>query len=70
MVSDPWTEFFQVRRIKAQRAHPQRELFRELARAMAGHDLGHDFLLHKTPGPVAGRALVVGEEFFDIVVIQ
>ena len=62
--------FFQVRRIKAQRAHARRELFRKLARAMAGHDLGHDFLLHKTPRPIARGAFFIGEKFFDIVVIQ
>ena len=47
-----------------------REMFRKFGRAMAGHDLGHDFLLHKTPRPIACRALVVGEEFFNGVVIQ
>src|SRR5437773_11068734 len=45
-------------------------MFRKLARAMAGHYLGHDFLLHKTPRPIACRALVVCEELFYAVVIQ
>src|SRR5437762_13773860 len=37
---------------------------------MAGHDLRHHFLLHETPRPIAGRALVVSQEFFDGVIIQ
>src|SRR5437016_6555045 len=45
-------------------------MFRKFGRAMARHDLGHDFFLNKTPGSIARRALVIGEEFFDGVVIQ
>jgi hypothetical protein len=45
-------------------------MFRKFGRAMAGHDLMQDFLLHKTPRPIARRALVVGKEVFNPVVIQ
>ena len=70
-VAQPRTAvLFQMRSIEAQRAHPRREVFRKFGRAMAGHDFGHDFLLHKTPRPIACRALVVREEVFDGVVIQ
>ena len=61
---------FQVRSKEAQRTHPWSEMFRKFGRAMAGHDLGPDFFLHKTPRPITRRALVVGEEFLDGVVIQ
>src|ERR1700682_1351726 len=61
---------FQVRSKEAQRTHPWPEMFRKFGRAMAGHDLGYDFVLHKTPCAIACRALVVGKEFFDGVVIQ
>src|SRR5437667_9426587 len=45
-------------------------MFRKLPRAMMGDDLAHDFLLHKTPRPISGSALVGREELFDAVVIQ
>src|SRR5947208_3859810 len=45
-------------------------MFRKLGRAMAGHDLGHDFLLYKTPRPITRRALVISEKVFTRVVIQ
>src|SRR4029453_4720310 len=45
-------------------------MFGEFSRPMAGHDLAHDFLLHETPRPVACRAFVVRQEFFDRVVIE
>ena len=35
-----------------------------------GHDLEQDFLLHKTPRPIARCALLVCEKFFDVVVIE
>src|SRR2546426_3606611 len=37
---------------------------------MAGHDFGHDFLLHKTPRQIACRALIIREKVFNGVVIQ
>jgi len=61
---------FQVRSIEAQRAHARREVFWKFGRAMAGHDLVQDFLLDKTPRPIACRTFVVGEEVFDGVVIK
>src|SRR6202045_4135638 len=45
-------------------------MFRKLGRAMTSHDVRHDFILYKTPGPIACRALVVGEKLFNGVVIQ
>src|SRR2546430_16543145 len=45
-------------------------MFGKLARPMAGHDLLHDFLLHESPGPIPRRALIVGEELFNGVIIQ
>src|SRR3982074_1333549 len=45
-------------------------MFRKFGRAMATHDLGHDFLLHKTPGPIACCTLVTSKKLFDRVVIQ
>ena len=37
---------------------------------MAGNDLGQHFLLHKSPRPVARRALIVGKKIFNPIVIQ
>ena len=37
---------------------------------MAGHDLLHDFLLYKTPRPIARRTLLIREEVFDGIVIE
>ena len=45
-------------------------MFRKFGRAMAGHDFLHHFFLHKTPRPIARRALVVRKKFFDGVVIE
>src|SRR5438128_11921968 len=45
-------------------------MFGKPGRPMAGHDLLHRLLLHKSPRPIARRALVIGEESFDGVVIQ
>ena len=61
---------FKIRAQKTQRAHSRRQMFRKFARAMTGHDLGHDFLLHKTPCPIARGTLFIGQKFFDGVVIQ
>src|ERR1700675_1339368 len=61
---------FQVRSKEAQRTHPWPEMFRKFGRAMEGHDLGHDFVLHKTPCAIACCALVASEELFDRVIIQ
>src|SRR5690348_4298029 len=60
----------QVRSIKAQRAHSRDQMFRELSRTMTRHDLRQDFFLHKTPGPIARRLLLIGEKFFDVVVVK
>src|SRR5438876_3194886 len=70
-VAQPRTAvLFQVRSKETQRSHARPEVFWKFGRAMAGNDLGHDFLLHKTPHLIARRALVVREEFFDGVVIE
>ena len=45
-------------------------MFGKFTRAMARHDLAHDFLLHETPRLIARRAFIVRKEFFDGVVIQ
>ena len=45
-------------------------MFRKFSRAMARNDLGQNFLLHKTPRPIACRALFICEKFFDAVIIQ
>jgi hypothetical protein len=47
-----------------------RQSIARLRRAFPDHDLGHDFLLDKTPRPIACGALLVREELFDGVVIQ
>ena len=56
--------------VKPQGAHSWSKMFRELARTMARNDLGQDFLVHKTPSPIARRALLIREKFFDVIVIQ
>src|SRR5262245_60136342 len=61
---------FQIGGIKAQRAHARDELFGELAGTMERYDLAHDFLLHKTPRPIASCSFLIREEVLDIVVIQ
>src|SRR5437762_13649855 len=61
---------FQIRSIEPQLTHTRREMFRELARAMTWNDLGQDFLLHKTLGPIARSAFLVREKLFDGVVTQ
>lgn len=61
---------FQVWRVKAQRAHARDQMFRELGGAMTWNDLRRNFLLHKPPGTIARCALLIGEKFFDVVVIE
>src|SRR4029434_1393821 len=70
-VTQPRTAVFcEIRSTKAQRAPDMCARCGDLTRAMAGHDLTHDLLLHKTPRPVACRAFIVRKEFFDCVVIE
>src|SRR5881275_1158816 len=45
-------------------------MLRKLGGAMTGYDLLHHLLLHKPPRPIARRALLIGEELFNGVVIQ
>src|SRR6476646_2889645 len=45
-------------------------MLRKLGRAMTGYDLLHHLLLHKSPRPIARRALLIRKELFDCVVIQ
>src|SRR4029434_3421290 len=45
-------------------------MFRKLGRSMTRHDFGHDFFLHKAPHPITSRPLIVGQEFFNGVVIE
>src|SRR5205085_4544777 len=45
-------------------------MLRKLRGAMTGYDLLHHLLLHKPPRPIARRALLIGEELFNGVVIQ
>src|SRR5438094_3157431 len=45
-------------------------MFGKFARAMAGHDLLHDLLLHKPPCPIARGALLIRKQLFNGVVIQ
>jgi len=47
-----------------------RQSIARLRRAFQDHDLGHDFVPHKTPRPIACRAFILREKFFDCVVIQ
>src|SRR5437764_5914119 len=61
---------FQLRRIKPKCAHPRGEMFGKPARPMAGNDLGHHLLLHKTSRSIARRALLIREELFNRVIIQ
>ena len=42
----------------------------EFGGAMAGNDFGQDFRVHKTPRQIARRALAVGKQFFDFIVID
>src|SRR6266487_4815170 len=64
------TVLFQIRRVKAQRTHARDEVIREFGRAMTRNDLGHSFLLHKTPRPIARYAFFLDEKLFDAVIIQ
>ena len=61
---------FQIRRKNSQRTHPWRKLLGERARAMMRHHHGHHFLFHKAPRPIARRALLIAQEFFNSVVIE
>src|SRR5436190_6860056 len=61
---------FQIRRIKAQHTHARYQMFRELARTVKRDNLTHDFLLDKTPGPIARGAFFVREKLFNAVIIQ
>src|SRR5437868_10054238 len=45
-------------------------MLRKPGGAMAGYDLLHHLLLHESPGPIARRALLIREEFFNGIVIQ
>src|SRR5438094_1626820 len=45
-------------------------MFRELARTVKRDNLTHDFLLDKTPGPIARCAFFLCEKLFDAVIIQ
>src|SRR5438874_7798454 len=38
--------------------------------AMSIHDNRHHLFLHKTPRPIPRRAFVVGQKFFDAVIIE
>src|SRR2546425_1280940 len=62
--------FFQVRRKKSELAHSRNKLIWKFSSAMTRHDLRHGFLLNKTPRPIARRALIVDEKFFDAVIIE
>jgi hypothetical protein len=44
----------------------RRQSIARLRRAFPDHDLGQDFLLDKTPRPIACRALVFREKLFDV----
>jgi hypothetical protein len=45
-------------------------MFRELACTVERNNLTHDFLLDKTPGPIARCAFFLGEKLFNAVIIQ
>src|SRR2546430_7617187 len=45
-------------------------MFRELACTVKRDNLTHDFLLDKTPGPIARGAFFVREKLFNAVIIQ
>src|SRR6266480_1973515 len=45
-------------------------MFRELACTVKRDNLTHDFLLDKTPGPIARCAFFLREKLFDAVIIQ
>src|SRR2546423_8625586 len=45
-------------------------MFRELACTVKRDNLTHDFLLNKTPGPIARCAFFLREKLFDAVIIQ
>ena len=64
------TVLFQIRRVKAQRTHAWNEIVWEFGRAMARNDLGQNFLLYKTPRPIARCAFLLCEKLFDAVIIQ
>jgi len=45
-------------------------MFRELARTVKRDNLTHDFLLDKTPGPIARYAFFFREKLFNTVIIH
>src|SRR5439155_26381115 len=61
---------FQLRGIESERAHSRREMLRKVPGPMAGNNLLHHLLLHKTPRPIARDAFFIREEVVDDVVIQ
>src|SRR5437870_6168363 len=45
-------------------------MFRKLPGAMTRNNFLHDFLVHKTPRPIARRALFVRKKRFDAVIVE
>src|SRR5207245_9454642 len=45
-------------------------MFRKLPGAMTRNNFLHDFLVHKTPRPIASRALFVRKKLFDAVIVE
>src|SRR5438876_11976111 len=45
-------------------------MFRKLPGAMTRNNFLHDFLVHKTPRPIASCALFVRKKLFDVIIIQ
>src|SRR5215467_6316470 len=64
------TSLFQIRRKKSELAHSGDQLFRKFSRAMTRDDFRRRFLQHETPRAIAGRALIVGQEFFHPVIVE
>jgi Protein of unknown function (DUF2891) len=56
--------------VKAHRAHARNQMVWEFSGAMAGNDFGQAFRVHKTPRQIPRRALAVGKQLFDCVVIE
>src|SRR4030095_12100990 len=61
---------FQIGRVEAQRAHARCEVFGELACTVERNNLRQNFLLRKTPCPIARCAFFIREKLFDVVIIQ
>src|SRR6516165_2577716 len=61
---------FEVWRVKALRAHARNQMVRKFTGTMARNDFRQNFLLHKLCRPIARSPLLIGEEFFDFVVIE